>query len=108
MPEEEHKSIAPMSKVESSKTHEAEINKKKTDFSWWNFDDPHSYLCIFTKDDSYEAGQQLLTSYGRHTNKHLLVHYGFCISDNMYDSVIIRIHRKIDSSSLLTEEAIVE
>lgn len=44
---------------------------------------------------SYKAGQQIFTSYGRRSNKFLLVFYGFCIKDNKHDSVTLRIHRKL-------------
>ena len=49
------------------------------------------------KDESYvayvnierkpiEPGQQVYYCYGRRTNRYLLLNYGFCYADNVYDS----------------------
>ena len=38
-------------------------------------------------DKTYEVGQELLTSYGNHSNDFLLVEYGFILSSNRWDEV---------------------
>ena len=82
---------------------------KDKDFSWWRYDDPATYFCVSTTSRySFAPGQQIFTSYGRRSNKYLLTFYGFCISDNRHDSVVMRIRRRLDADSRLTLDGIVE
>lgn len=114
-PEEERKLIAQMSEIERKMVEnleekiKAKKDDKNKDFSWWKFNDPQTYFCVSTNEQySFAPGQQIFTSYGRRSNKFLLTFYGFCISDNRHDSIIMRIRRKIDSDSRLTVDGIVE
>ena len=43
-----------------------------------------------------EAGEQVFYNYGDHTNRYLLVQYGFCFPNNKYDTYELRM--KIDLS----------
>ena len=36
--------------------------------------------------------RELFNSYGSRTNKFLLIWYGFCYQNNLYDSVTLRLH----------------
>ena len=77
---------------------EKKLKKKGTnDFKWWNYQSSDTYFTISTHDKySFAPGQQIFTSYGRRSNKFLLIFYGFCIPNNKHDSIMIRIKRKID------------
>lgn len=44
------------------------------------------------------AGSQLFNSYGSRTNRFLLVWYGFCYPNNLYDSVTLRLQANFPSS----------
>lgn len=75
----------------------ARADEKKSDFSWWKYDDAQTYFCVSTTQKyTFEPGQQIFTSYGRRSNKFLLTFYGFCIGNNCHDSVVMRIRRKVD------------
>lgn len=40
------------------KTEEKKEASKKTDFSWWKYDDPSTYFCVSTTDKySFKPGQ---------------------------------------------------
>ena len=117
VPAAERELIAKMSDIERqivAKQEEIAKNKKDKaakdkDFGWWRYDDPATYFCVSTTSRySFAPGQQIFTSYGRRSNKYLLTFYGFCISDNRHDSVVMRIRRRIDADSRLTLDGIVE
>lgn len=46
-----------------------------------------TYFTYVNKDRrAFEQGDQVFYCYGNRSNKFLLVNYGFCFSDNKYDS----------------------
>ena len=44
-----------------------------------------------------QPGEQVFYNYGNHPNRYLLVHYGFCLPDNKYDTYELRM--RVDKSS---------
>ena len=46
-----------------------------------------------------KKGEQAFTSYGARTNSFLLVHYGFCYQNNIYDSFefYMKMNTKLES-----------
>lgn len=42
-----------------------------------------------TSDRDYKKGEELFISYGSHSNDFLLVHYGFILQDNRWDSLLL-------------------
>lgn len=70
---------------------------KESDFKWWSFDDRQTSFVLTTKRmNTYKKGEQIFNCYGRRSNKFILLYYGFCISPNQYDSLQVRIWRKVD------------
>jgi len=46
-----------------------------------------TYFCYINESrETMKAGQQAFFKYGDHSNKTLLVQYGFCIENNLYES----------------------
>lgn len=43
------------------------------------------------------ANRELFNSYGSRTNKFLLIWYGFCYPNNLYDSVTVRLQVQFGS-----------
>eukprot|EP01017_Pseudomicrothorax_dubius_P051575 TRINITY_DN9960_c0_g1_i3.p1 TRINITY_DN9960_c0_g1~~TRINITY_DN9960_c0_g1_i3.p1 ORF type:complete len:524 (-),score=127.06 TRINITY_DN9960_c0_g1_i3:45-1616(-) len=72
-------------------------NKNTTDeeeddekFPWYNTLDDQIYFLVATHaDQKVEKNQQLFYFYGSRTNKYLLSWYGFCYSNNRYDSCLL-------------------
>eukprot|EP01017_Pseudomicrothorax_dubius_P051574 TRINITY_DN9960_c0_g1_i12.p1 TRINITY_DN9960_c0_g1~~TRINITY_DN9960_c0_g1_i12.p1 ORF type:complete len:312 (+),score=55.34 TRINITY_DN9960_c0_g1_i12:68-937(+) len=77
-------------------------NKNTTDeeeddekFPWYNTLDDQIYFLVATHaDQKVEKNQQLFYFYGSRTNKYLLSWYGFCYSNNRYDSYSFRFWMK--------------
>ena len=82
---------------------------KKKDKSWWTYNDPNIYFTVSTQTRySFEAGDQIFTSYGRRSNKFLLIFYGFCIPDNKHDSILMRINKKLSDEDRFSIDSIVQ
>ena len=56
---------------------------------------------MHTVNQTFKKDQQLFLTYGRRSNRYLLLFYGLCIPDNKYDSITVRIHKKVDKESKL-------
>ena len=116
MPEMERKLNEQMSEIEKNIVAKADaklaekIEEEKTpDYNWWHYNDDKTYFCVSTQSQyTFKPGQQIFTSYGRRSNKFLMTFYGFCITDNRHDSVVMRIRRKLDATNRLTMDGIVE
>jgi hypothetical protein len=50
---------------------------------------PKSQCYELRTDQDWEQGAQVFIKYGSHSNSTLLTHYGFTISDNLYDSILL-------------------
>ena len=84
------------------------VAMKESDFKWWHFDDRQTSFVLTTKRlSTYKRGEQIFNCYGRRSNKFILLYYGFCIATNQYDSLQVRIWRKIDKKDK-TEEGLSE
>ena len=60
-------------------------------FEWWNeVEDDDSYF-IVAASSAMKKYDQILNSYGRRSNRFLLVWYGFTIFNNKYDSIPFRL-----------------
>lgn len=56
---------------------------------------------MHTVNQTFKKNQQLFLTYGRRSNRYLLLFYGFCIPDNKYDSITVRINKKVDKEAKL-------
>merc|ERR1711957_108725 len=90
----------------------AKMKRKKyggSDYSWWNYNDTDTFFTVSTKHRvGYTAGQQIFTSYGRRSNKFLLVFYGFCIRNNKHDSITCRLNRVVALKDKMSAEKLSE
>ena len=55
------------------------------------------FVLINKERRTIQPGEQVFNNYGNHTNRYLLVHYGFCLADNRYDTYELRM--RVDLSS---------
>ena len=103
IPKEEREMMEQMSEIEKKIVREAEAKQKankeeekKQSQQWWSYDNPNIYFTVSTMNRyTFEPDEQIFTSYGRRSNKFLMVFYGFCINDNKHDSVMMRINKKL-------------
>lgn len=70
--------------VESSSESESEGEDE------WGLE-PETYFTLSTRS-AVPAHKEIYNSYGSRTNKFLLIWYGFCYRNNLYDSVSLRLH----------------
>ena len=100
---EEREMMNSMSEIEKkivaqakAKVEKKKAQEKKESQQWWSYDNPNIYFTVSTNNRyTFEPDEQIFTSYGRRSNKFLMVFYGFCISDNKHDSVMMRINKKL-------------
>ena len=87
---------------EEDGSEEEESEEEEDEFSWYDWNDKEDifFAMLTGARNSYAAGTEIMNCYGRRTNRFLLLHYGFCMTDNIYDSV--RFHaRDIPYSEIL-------
>ena len=68
-----------------------EEESESEDFSWYDWKDEEKiYFTFITGEkNSYIAGSEIFNSYGRRTNSFLILHYGFAMMNNIYDSLTV-------------------
>lgn len=64
--------------------------EEEVEWPWWKYSDPHTYFVVSTSRPM-KAGEQLYNSYGKRSNRYLLIWYGFTIDRNKFDSVPFRL-----------------
>ena len=76
---------------EESEDEEEEVKENdQYPFYHWRKDD--NYFVLSTgKATSYEAGEEVLISYGKRSNAFLLSTYGFAMENNIFDSFLLRL-----------------
>ena len=66
--------------------------------------DPESgdFIMYPSKGNSYAEGEEVFNSYGRRSNSHLMLDYGFCLTDNEWESVtfVQRLYRPQEVTEL--------
>ena len=83
---------------ESSYVNEGSDNEPEEDLQWIpelkNADpekfEKETYYTFINDGRTIKKGEQVCYRYGRRTNLSLMITYGFCIQDNIYDSVRCR------------------
>ena len=57
---------------------------------------PENYNFIMkTGQDAFPAGSQVFLCYGRMTNREMLKRYGFCIKNNKYNNMFIKLRLEV-------------
>lgn len=51
---------------------------------------------VKTGEHTYQKGSQVFLCYGRISNRQLLKRYGFCLSNNKYNHLFIKLHLDIE------------
>ena len=76
---------------EEGEAEEEEEESDKEDYGWYDWNDKENiYFTLLTGDtNSYSAGSEIFNCYGRRTNGFLLLHYGFAMLNNIYDSLTL-------------------
>lgn len=70
---------------------------------------PSTQCYELRSEQSWQAGEQVFIKYGQHSNATLLVHYGFAITNNAYDSIDLEldfdqlIEGTVESAAKLTK-----
>ena len=77
-------------------THDQEAveESEEEDFGWFAENDEGTYFTLINKNrKTIQPGEQVFNCYGLHSNKYMLLNYGFCYQDNRYDSyeVLLRL-----------------
>lgn len=72
---------------------ESSLNKgvREENISGEGFFDATRDMYVLVSRRKYCKGEQVFLCYGRHTNLHLLCHYGFCLEDNPHNTAMIPI-----------------
>jgi hypothetical protein len=75
--------------VEDENYSEESESSEEEEYKWYEWDDTeHVFFTINTgSKNCYLKGEEVFNCYGRRSNRFLLMHYGFAMTDNIYDSV---------------------
>lgn len=65
-------------------------------------EDSESMLKILCSESGYEKNSQVCIQYGKYSNRHLLVQYGFAMPNNKYDYYALR----LDTAEIYAEKEI--
>jgi hypothetical protein len=60
---------------------------------------PLMFTLYTSRDNCYAVGDEVYNSYGRRSNDHLLLDYGFCLLDNEWERVSLRVAIERQSSN---------
>ena len=82
--------------VDNQASKKEHLEDEEKEFDWFKQQThaPDSYFCQINRNRrTMQAGEELYISYGRRTNKFLLLNYGFCFPGNRYDSYEVCLRR---------------
>ena len=68
------------------------------DFAWYTYEmrDKTYFAFVNCERRPIKKGDQAYYCYGKRSNAFLLLNYGFCIPDNKYDSLIVRVKLNVE------------
>jgi len=84
---------------------------EKPSFTWYQSEihDSESYFCYVNESrETMQAGDQAFYNYGKLTNKQLFTEYGFCLTDNRYESYEVGFKMRADITFDTPENEIID